>query len=55
MSPLAPNASALVCICAHYRSEHEENVVGARCRHRDTDGVRCDCPGFEEDPHQQED
>jgi hypothetical protein len=63
MSPLAPDTAARLCICGHYRSEHDETDV-RRCRVRaffspagdDGPGAefRCDCPGFEEDPNQEE-
>lgn len=36
-----------VCECRHYPEEHRPHAVGA-CRGRDSYGLPCQCPSYEE-------
>ena len=51
--------ASYACICTHFRSEHDLPELGGRCRTRhyrdDITWEPCDCPGFEADPHQEDD
>ncbi|AVJ50260.1 hypothetical protein I5J36_gp44 [Mycobacterium phage Mendokysei] len=49
---VAVHAVSGICICTHYRGEHDEH---GDCLATDLFGDPCDCPGFEPEPDEDDD